>query len=180
MTGDALFPAPAPATSGALAVQRGPLVSITRPEASVWRRPDGGPSGWLAMARAFGSLVQGLATVEPRPTMAQIASTFRGMESVFLKQLPAASGSAPSYQAIVAATIAPQLDTVRWAMLPGRSTVSIPAYQEPRIVDTLGLDARLTVGTDLAQTFAVTPVAEAWMQFQGELGPGVELWRADV
>ncbi len=98
-----------------------------------------------------------------------------GMQSVFLKQLPAPDGYRPSYQAIVEATLSPRLISVGGQLLPGNWTIETPVYPQPRISDVLGLAATTRFDAGNQRVSVITPIAQFWARFRGTLHAGVEV-----
>ena len=175
VSGDTVCPGARP---GSRVLQQRPILHVAPPAPAAWARPGSDLAHGAAMAELLVRIATELVTFDPLKTIEELLSSLGGMRSIFLKQFPAARGDAPSYQALVEATIAPTLTTVSGTGLPGPWTVTLPAYDSPRIVETLGLRARFTTGPDLGEVATVVPVGQAWMTFQGSMSPGDELWRA--
>jgi uncharacterized protein with NAD-binding domain and iron-sulfur cluster len=168
------------ASSGPVITPRRPIVSASPPEPRTWQTPKDDLKSGAALAELFARVALEYVTFDPLASCEELVSSMGGMRCVFLKQLPGASSDVPSYQAIVEATLKPTLGSMAGAGLPGRWTVSIPDYQSPRMVDTLGLRATWTEGPDGGRVATVTPVGQTWMKFDGALGAGEEIWRAGV
>ncbi|MCX5746820.1 MAG: hypothetical protein NT062_30475 [Proteobacteria bacterium] len=169
VTSDALVAASA---RGAWRIEPSPLLTIEPLTAAPWTPPHQDLSSWIDLTR----LVANFIGPNPERLTAMMSA---GMKSIFLKQLPDIDGERAAYQAIVEASITPAIGTVRGVSMNSTPwSIAIPAYHAPNIVDTLGLEATVTSNHELLRTATVTPTAQVWMQFEGRLDPGVEIWRA--
>ncbi|MEO6775868.1 MAG: NAD(P)-binding protein [Kofleriaceae bacterium] len=161
VVGDAL----ATTTSAPLEVRRSPLITATVVPPANPKPWD--PSSVLDLAHLVGLAASALA-VDP----AIVLGMANGMQSVFLKQLPAADGAAASYQQIVEGSLRPRLISIGGKLVPGTWTIEMPVYQQPRISDVLGLDVTTRFGAGNQRVSVISPIAQFWMRFDGQLDPG--------
>lgn len=111
-------------------------------------------------------------------TTNEVIGILDAMQSIFLKQLPNVSGPTAVYQAIVEAPIVPKLDTIAGHVLDEPWTITIPAHDEPRLVDRLGLAATQSFQHGMRRTATISPILQLWMQFEGSIEPGKIVWSA--
>ena len=167
---------------GEASVVRAPILSIAPEQAATWARPAvRGPERWLELAKLFGTISHELVRMDPKPSVSELVSLIQGMRSVFLKQLPGPGpGHEADFQSLVEAAVVPDLSTLSGEALDGRWTVSLPdAYDEPRVVENLGLRGGTMSGAGAAAAYEVTALGQAWMEFEGVLESGDEVWRGD-
>lgn len=142
-----------------------------------WKRPPTeGIAKWLELAELMARTAIELVAL-PDIEAGELTQLVGGMRSIFLHQLPGvAAFDPPAYQALIEAPIVPRVGTVSGKLLEEQSwRVSIPSYRQPLIAETLGLRGERSAD---GRTFETTPRAVAWMEFEGTLERGVEIWRA--
>jgi uncharacterized protein with NAD-binding domain and iron-sulfur cluster len=166
VTGDALVTG----DTGKL-LQRTPLFTASRAQPTAWAPPQQQDvSSWLDLARRV--------ALEVGRAPSEVTEILGGMRSIFLKQLPDVKGAAAVYQAIVEARIVPKLDTISGRVLDEAWTVTIPAHDEPRLVERLGLAATMSFQHGMRRIATISPILQLWMQFEGSIEPGTITWSA--
>jgi len=166
---------------GENSVERGPIVTVAPDCGFTWERPKtSGLGHWLQLAKLVATLSQEMVRLDPKPGVDEVLSLMGGMRSVFLKQVPGPGrDGAADFQSIVEAAIVPRPATVSGEALAGRWTLTLPtAYTEPRVVENLGLRGGVWSGVGAASKYEIAARGQAWMEFEGVLGAGREVWRA--
>jgi len=162
------------------AVQRDLLVRIESDQPGGWERSaTSGPQRWVDLAQLLAEVVKELGEIEPKPSLRELVTLGGGMRSVYLKQLPGSGTSdRADFQSLVEASVVPEPTTLSGDPLVGTWTLTLPDhYDEPRIVQNLGLRGGERVGTGASAAYRIQARAQAWMQFEGTLTAGEEIWR---